>query len=280
MATNSPLEFSRFSDLGRGLPQVCRLGLASRGNTGLSAEGVLRAIESGVNYLNWCGEPDGMSRAIRELGRERKKVVVSAQLSAQDYDGMRRELDSVLDELGSDCLDIPTFYWMETREQWTQLMSERGGYRALTEARAQGRVKLLGLTSHQRKLAAEIATEGAVDLLMIRYNAAHSGAERDIFPVTQPKRIPVVAYTCLRWGALMRATPDDPLKFTPPGAPAWYRWALQHPGVAVALMAPDNLKELDENLKILAAWQPLGVSEYEELTKHGQRVYRHAGNFP
>lgn len=276
----SPAEFPLYADLGHGLPKVCRLGLASRGNTGLSSDGVLRAVETGVNYLNWCGEPDGMSHAIRELGCERKNVVVSAQLSALDFDGMRRELEFVLDELAVDCLDVPTFYWMESREQWAQLMSERGGYRALLEAREQGRVKLLGLTSHQRKLAAEIAAEGSVDLLMIRYNAAHSGAERDIFPTTQARCMPVVAYTCLRWGALMRSTPDDPPGYDPPRAPSWYRWTLQHPGVAVALMAPDNLAELDENLKIMEAWQPLGVSEYEELTKHGQRVYRHAGNFP
>lgn len=43
---------------------------------------------------------------------------------------------------------------------------------------------------------------------------------------------------------------------------------------------PDNLSELDEKLKMLEAWRPLGVSEYEELTKHEQRVYGHAGNFP
>ena len=68
-------------------------------------------------------------------------------------------------------------------------------------------MRLLGLTSHQRKLAAETARSGLLDLLMIRYNAAHRGAETDIFPVTDALGLPVVVYTCLRWGTLLRLDP-------------------------------------------------------------------------
>ena len=42
------------------------------------------------------------------------------------------------------------------------------------------------------------------------YNAAHRGAETDVFPVTAALGMPVVAYTALRWGALMRPTREDP----------------------------------------------------------------------
>src|SRR5579862_8340729 len=65
------------------LPPVRRLGLASRGNTNLTADDVHRAIAAGVNYLNWCGQSDGMSRAIAELGPKRKDIVIAAQLSAE-----------------------------------------------------------------------------------------------------------------------------------------------------------------------------------------------------
>jgi len=266
--------------LGHGLPRVGRLGLASRGNTNLDTASVHRAIAAGVNYLNWCGNPNGLSRAVRELGAKRKDVVVAAQLSATSRDGILRELDAALAELGTDWLDVPTYYWMESREQWRALTARDGGATALAEAKAQGRVRALGLTSHQRKLAAEIAQEGLVDVLMIRYNAAHTGAERDIFPVTGKLKLPVVAYTCLRWGALMSHTPDDPPDFEPPAAPAWYRWVLQNPSVSVALMAPDNAKELDEDLRILRDWRALSEADLCALSAHGKRVYKHAGAFP
>jgi aryl-alcohol dehydrogenase-like predicted oxidoreductase len=119
-----------------------------------------------------------------------------------------------------------------------------------------------------------------LDLLMIRYNAAHRGAETDIFPVTDARKMPVVAYTGLRWGALLRATPDDPPGFAVPPAPAWYRFVLQSASVTVVLMAPDDRAELDEDLSVLDSPGPLTPEEYEQLAAHGRRVRRHAGGFP
>jgi len=143
-----------------------------------------------------------------------------------------------------------------------------------------GQIGLLGLTTHQRPLAAEVARSGELDLLMIRYNAAHRGAETEVFPVTSARQMPVVVYTCLRWGALLGGTPDDPAGFVVPPAPAWYRFALQAPEATVALMAPDNRAELEEDLRVLEAEGPLSPEEHALLAEHGQRVRKHAGRFP
>ncbi len=45
-------------------------------------------------------------------------------------------------------------------------------------------------------------------------------------------------------------------------------------------MAPENRQELDEDLQVLAASAPLSAEEYRVLAEHGQRVRRHAGQFP
>src|SRR5690348_4757551 len=50
---------------------ICRLGLATRGNCGLTPDDVRHAVESGVNFLNWCGAPDGLSEFIAGLGSRR-----------------------------------------------------------------------------------------------------------------------------------------------------------------------------------------------------------------
>src|SRR5262249_55978422 len=117
-------------------------------------------------------------------------------------------------------------------------------------------------------------------LLMVRYNAAHRGAERDIFPVTDSLRMPVVAFTCLRWGGLLEATPDDPPGFDVPKAPDWYRFVLQSPSVTVALMAPNNRAELEQDLTVLDREPRLTEEEWHTLARHGERVRRHGGTFP
>ena len=45
-------------------------------------------------------------------------------------------------------------------------------------------------------------------------------------------------------------------------------------------MAPDNRKELQDNLTLLADWRPPTKQEREALCAHGERVRRHAGRFP
>lgn len=259
---------------------LCRLGLATRGEAGLQVGDVLHAVECGVNVLNWCGHPDALSTAVGELGKRRKQVIVCAQFEARTAAEAKEELALTLRELRADYVDVLTFYYVEERSEWEQIVGPGGALEYCRMAQRDGRVRLLGVTTHKRPLAAEMARSGLLELLMVRYNAAHRGAEREVFPVATELRLPVVVYTCLRWGALLRPTPDDPAGFEVPSAPAWYRFALQAPAASVALMAPENRAELEEDLAVLDAAGPLAAEEYARLVEHGQRVLRHARHFP
>jgi predicted aldo/keto reductase-like oxidoreductase len=261
-------------------PSLCRLGLASRGGTDLTVEDVHLALGRGINFLNWCGTPDALSRAVASLGPRRREVSVCVQFEARTAAAAREELQQTLSALQTDYIDVLTFYYVEEPAEWGEIIGPGGALQFCREAQQRGQVRLLGLTTHQRPLAAEAARSGLLDLLMVRYNAAHRGAEREVFPVTDAVRLPVVVYTCLRWGALLHGTPDDPPGFEVPRAPAWYRFALNHPSVTVALMAPDNGSELEEDLSALDEAEPLTCVEFERLAEHGQRVHRHGGSFP
>jgi hypothetical protein len=49
--------------------------------------------------------------------------------------------------------------------------------------------------------------------------------------------------------------------------------------VSVALTAPDNRAELEENLTLLDDWRALTAQEDKALRDHGDRVRTHAGEF-
>jgi predicted aldo/keto reductase-like oxidoreductase len=259
---------------------VCRLGLASHGATAITPDDVCHALGRGVNCLNWAGDEDVFSRTIAGLGPKRDDVIVCVQFAARTAADAADELRSVLTAIKSDYVDILTFYYVETASEWDELTAADGALAYCRATQRDGRVRRLGVTSHQRALAAEMAHSGLLDLLMIRYNAAHRGAETEVFPVADALGMPVIAYTALRWGGLLRPTPDDPPGFTPPAAPLWYRFALQNPSVTVALAAPHDRRELEEDLTVLDASGPLTPEEYERLAEHGRRVRRHAGQFP
>ena len=266
-------------------PPVPRLGIATRGNTRLSESDVHYALERGVRYFNWCGKPDGLSRAIANLGRQRDEIVLAAQLKARAADEAERELDWVLDHTGSDRLDVGTLYYVESEDEWREITRPGGSWEALARRRSDGQLGMIGLTSHQRALAAswacELAPDGRqrLDMLMVRYNAAHTGAEQDVFPVTSRLGTPVVTFTGLRWRDLLRSTPDDPPGFRPPSAADCYRFCLANPSVTVALAAPSGREQLIEDLRALDTRCDANQKWLASMRSHGERVRRHAREF-
>jgi aryl-alcohol dehydrogenase-like predicted oxidoreductase len=267
-----------------GLP-VCRLGLASYGLTKITAGDVFQALDRGVNFLNWEGLAEGSSAdlaltgTVSSLGNRRSSVVVCVQFGARSKADAAAELQSALAALKTDYIDVLTVYYVERAEEWEEITSPDGALPYLRDAQRDGVIGRLGVTSHQRRLAATMAQSGLLGLLMIRYNAAHRGAEEDVFPVTQPRGLPVIAYTALRWKALLRPTPGDPPGFVVPPAHKWYRFVLQHAAVSVTLAAPQTRAELDEDLRVLEAEGPLTDEEYAVLAQHGARIRQHACTF-
>jgi hypothetical protein len=112
------------------------------------------------------------------------------------------------------------------------------------------------VSCHHRPTFAHYIADPAYGSIMVRYNAAHRGAEGEVFPhvaaaLDQPDGAPgVIAYTATRWGALLDRTlvpPGEPV----PRASDCYRFALSRPEVDVVISGPANGAELDEALAAL-----------------------------
>src|SRR6516225_8694978 len=101
---------------------VCRLGLATRGDGHLQIGDVLHALDRGVNFLNWCGQPDALSAAVAALGSRRRDVVVCVQFEARTAAEAKVELVSILRELHTDYVDVLTLYYVEEAVEWQHLI--------------------------------------------------------------------------------------------------------------------------------------------------------------
>ena len=64
---------------------------------------------------------------------------------------------------------------------------------AMSRARAAGQhgARAIGATFHQRPLALVAQHYGMLDISFIRYNSAHPGASRDLFPYLSGRNVPV-----------------------------------------------------------------------------------------
>ena len=112
-------------------------------------------------------------------------------------------------------------------------------------------IRSLAISSHHRLHFCELEKEKRFDVFHIRYNAAHRGAETEVFNSLPKEGGPgVVSFTNTRWGSLLNPK-NMPTGDSPPTAVDCYRFVLSHPSVHVAVCGPNSMEQLKQNLQVL-----------------------------
>ena len=259
--------------LGRTGFKVCRLGVAT--NYGAPAAAFEEAFDHGVNYFYWSPglHKAEMNQAIRNLcgrGRRDDLIVVLQTYARIGLIGepiFRRRLRA----LGLENADVLILGW-HNRPPSRALMD-----RALA-LKEKGLVRFLGMSGHNRTLFPELMKTGQFDVFHVRYNAAHRGAEEQVFPyLTDHDRPGLVTYTATRWAALLnpkKMPPGQP----PPRASDCYRFVLSHQAVDACLCGPKNIDQMREALQTLELG-PLSDEDMTRMKRIGDHVHQSARRF-
>ena len=245
---------------------VHRLGLAC--NLGLDGRGFAKALERGVNYVFWTPY---RTRAvtpvlIEKLKADRDRVVVATGPTFGFFrGGVRGGCEKLLRKLGTDYIDVFQLFWLGVSSALTE-----GTLEELQKLKSEGKIRAIGVSIHDRERAGRLAADSPIDLFMIRYNAAHPGAERDIFPHLAKREPSVVAYTATSWRKLLKRPSGWSGEAMTAGD--CYRFCLSSPHVDVVLTGPSDERELDENLAALDRG-PLGDDEAKWMRDFGRAVH-------
>jgi aryl-alcohol dehydrogenase-like predicted oxidoreductase len=247
---------------------VYRLGLSASYRPGKKT--VHYALDAGVNYFFCYGFDWQMTRVLRDLPpstRENLVIATGAYNFLWWYPNLRRTLEKRLRQLRTDCIDVFLFLGVMGKERYLERVLEE-----LHRFRQEGKVRAIGVSTHARKLAGQLAARGALEALMIRYNAAHRGAEQDIFPHLAPHDPIVTNHTATRWTYLLRRPRGWPKEGRVPTAGMCYRFVLSNPNVHVCLTAPSNLRQFKENLAAMRQG-PLSAEDMRFMCEFGDAVH-------
>jgi len=265
------MNFGEQVTLGRTGLKVGRLGIASGYKAPAAA--IEEAFERGCNYFTWgtviMGYLPGMREALKAIvakGR-RDRLVLAAFTYAHNSFMTERMLRRGLKRVGLDHADVLILGYF-SRKPSRRLID--GALRM----KEKGLVRFIGVSSHNRKLLGQMAGEGEFDVLHLRYNAAHRGAEIDIFPYLSEeteKRSGTVSFTATRWGKLLNP------KHMPPGekpatAAECYRFVLSNPAVDVCMSGAKTIEQMRENMAVLESG-PMTGAELERMRRIGDFVY-------
>ena len=239
------------------------VGLGS--SFGLPGREVERAYERGINFFLWGSlRRRDFGRGLRNIAQKhRDDVVIAVQSYTRFASLMEWSVDRSLSALKTDYVDVLCLAW------WNAAPPKRILDEAL-RLRHKGKVGSIMISCHHRPAFEGFIADPAVDGLMLRYNAAHPGAEREVFPYLDKRRPGTVAFTATRWGTLIdpRYTPEGERTPRPSDC---YRFALTNPNVDVCLAGPKDGEQLDEALRTLERG-PMDEGELAWMRRVGASV--------
>ncbi|MGD9051705.1 MAG: aldo/keto reductase [Desulfobacterales bacterium] len=252
--------------------RVFRLGLAT--NYGIEGEDLEWALDKGVNYILWTPNARKISNALKAaLKRDRESLILASGPTTGYFGGsIKRACERLLKTLKTDYLDVFQLFWLGRTSLWTSSTID-----ALVSLRESGKVRAFGVSIHDRKRAGKLAEDSPLDMLMVRYNAAHTGAEQDVFPHLTKRKPTIIAYTATRWRGLLKR----PKNWSGPVMTAsdCYRFCLSNPHVDIVLTGPKTRQQLQDNLIELREKGPLSEEENGWMRDYGQIVHQKSSRF-
>jgi aryl-alcohol dehydrogenase-like predicted oxidoreductase len=234
---------------------------------GVPASAVERAVAAGMNYLYWGSiRRQAFADALRRLAPRRGSFVLAVQSYAPFGWSIARSLERALRDLRFDEADV-LLLGMWNRRPPPRIVE------ACEALKSRGLVRQIAMSTHNRRLVAEMAGSSGIDIFHLRYNAAHRGAESEVFPHLPAVAPPgIVSFTATSWRQLLDPRRTPPGERTPTAADC-YRFVLSQPAVHVCMTGPSTTEHVEASLEA-ARLGPMSEEELAWMRRVGDAVAR------
>jgi aryl-alcohol dehydrogenase-like predicted oxidoreductase len=113
---------------------------------------ILEALRLGVRYCDtapaYQQSQDYYGAAFKAAPGARERVFLASKTHERDRDGALRLLDDSLRRLGTDHLDLWQLHDLREMEELDQIFGKGGAIEAVEQAKADGRIRFVGITGH------------------------------------------------------------------------------------------------------------------------------------
>ncbi|MBN2260721.1 MAG: aldo/keto reductase [Clostridiales bacterium] len=230
-------------------------GIPLQGLTQEEATAVVKAaIENGVNFIDtargYTISEELIGNALDELGM-RDKVHLATKSMVRTYEGMKREIELSLKTLKTDFIELYQLHLLKTKEQYDEVMSDHGAYRALLEAKQEGKILNIGYTGHDAKLLEEILDSKLFDTVQFPYNPIEKQGEA-LFKKANENDMGVICMKPIAGGSFEKGELS-------------IKWIMENSNISVIIPGMDSVVQVEKNTK--ASETSLTEEERNEVYK-------------
>ena len=162
-----------------------------------------RAYEGGFTFFDTArAYSDSEHKLGLAFGGMREKIVIATKTMAKNAEEFWRDLDMRLRTIGTDYIDI---YQLHNPAFCPKPGGEDGLYDAMFEARAQGKIRCLGITNHRLHVAWEAVESGLYDTLQFPLCYLAADADLELVELCRQHNVGFIAMKALSGGLLTRS---------------------------------------------------------------------------
>ncbi|PON16232.1 aldo/keto reductase [Candidatus Entotheonella serta] len=244
----------------------------------LGGEGILRtsgqhksavpmieeALRLGVRYLDtapaYQQSQDYYGAAFKNLGSQaRDQVFLASKTHRRDRDGALVLLDDSLNRLGTNRLDLWQLHDLRSHNDLDRIFAKGGAIEAVERAKADGRVRFVGITGHHDpEILMEAMRRYPVDTVLCAINPADRARTpfvTSVIPEARRRGVGVIGMKIMAAGRLLHdkvATPEELI-----------RYAATHTDTVI--IGCSSIAEVRQNLAVRETFEPMNESELAAL---------------
>ena len=207
--------------------------------------------QAGVNFID-TARGYTVSEEFLGIGLEgiRQDFVLATKSMSRTKEAMARDIDISLKNLRTDYIDLYQIH-NATPEQLEQVMAPGGALEALLEAKAAGKIRHIGVTSHSLDTFRMAVELDWVETFMFPYNIVEDQA-RELIARCAERNIGFICMKPLAGGAIENAT-------------LALRYICANPDVTVVIPGMAAPEELAQNVAAVADTSPLTEQEKQAM---------------
>ena len=251
--------------LGKTGLKISRMGFGGIPIQRIDSEGtkalIHRLMEAGVNFIDtargYTVSEEYLGYALQGI---RDKFVLATKSMAQTKEAMAADIDTSLKNLRTDYIDLYQIH-NPSAAAYETIKAPGGALEALMEAKADGKIGHIGLTTHSADLMKKVMEEDWVETLMFPYNIVETQAE-ELIARCGEKNIGFIDMKPLAGGAIEDAT-------------LALRFIAANPNVTVIIPGMADPKELDQNLAAMEDNNPLTDADWTKINAIRQDLGTH-----
>ena len=215
---------------------------------------VRHCYERGITFFDTANLYGDSERKIgRALEPVRDRVVLATKTLNREAEGAAKHISYSIDNLKTDRIELYQFHNISNEEDLEKIIAPSGALEAVEKARAEGKIRFIGFSSHDMVTAIKACRTGLFSTVQFPFNFIEKEPADQLFKVAQELGMGIIGMKPLGGGLLERAD-------------LCFRFLQQHPYV-LPIAGIQSRDEADEIIQLYDSPKSLSDTDHREIEK-------------